>query len=252
MTNYPNKQTPEAWATQLNFASLEQQNGLPAGILTNLVRQESGGDCSITSPAGAHGLCQFMPGTAAQLGVNSGDPVSSANGAAKYLAQLKDMFGGDMDKAIAAYNWGPGNMRRNVREHPNDWQNHLPAETRKYLAAVGHGVGPTYEQRQTNGTATDEDRERETTRRRAALRDAGAPDIGNLGDLLGQMFFALIKSFLEKKIGNIQGSGPDVVPPQSVSPADTLTPTPTPAPPGPNTTAASPTTPVRSSAALTR
>jgi len=65
---YPRKQSPEAWAQQLDFAGLERKHGLPSGILTNLVRQESQGDCMAGSRKGAYGLCQFMPETARAAG----------------------------------------------------------------------------------------------------------------------------------------------------------------------------------------
>ena len=229
---YPNKQSPEQWAAQLDFAGLEKQHGLPAGVLTKLVRQESGGNCSATSPRGAHGLCQFMPATAKEFGVDSSDPKSSANGAARYLEQLMDMFDGDPAKAIAAYNWGPGNMRKNLRNHPNDWRAHLPPETTHYLSVVGSGIGESFVQRQARGALTQEDRDVEAERRRKELQEAGLSTTMSTDSLLGSLFFMLIKSFLENKFDGLekngQERGPSVVPPESVSLADRQTPARTP------------------------
>jgi soluble lytic murein transglycosylase-like protein len=88
-------------------------NGLDPALLAGLIKQESGFDPSAGSPAGARGLAQLMPGTAAELGVtNVLDPVQSINGGAAYLRQQLDAFGGDTARALAAYNAGPGAVKR--------------------------------------------------------------------------------------------------------------------------------------------
>jgi soluble lytic murein transglycosylase-like protein len=90
-----------------------QANGLDPALLAGLIKQESGFNPNAGSPAGARGLAQLMPGTAAGLGVtNVLDPVQSINGGAKYLKQQLDAFGGDVAKALAAYNAGPGAVTR--------------------------------------------------------------------------------------------------------------------------------------------
>ncbi len=84
-------------------------NGIDPALLKGLVSQESGFDPNARSGAGALGLTQLMPGTAAGLGVtNPLDPVQSLQGGAKYLRQQLDRFGGDEKLALAAYNAGPG------------------------------------------------------------------------------------------------------------------------------------------------
>jgi soluble lytic murein transglycosylase-like protein len=84
-------------------------NGIDPALLTGLVSQESGFDPNARSGAGAIGLTQLMPGTAASLGVsNPLDPVQSLQGGAKYLREQLDRFGGDQRLALAAYNAGPG------------------------------------------------------------------------------------------------------------------------------------------------
>jgi soluble lytic murein transglycosylase-like protein len=88
-------------------------NGIDPALLAGLVKQESGFNPSAGSGAGARGLTQLMPGTASGLGVtNVLDPVQSLNGGAKYLKQQLDAFGGDVTKALAAYNAGPGAVQR--------------------------------------------------------------------------------------------------------------------------------------------
>jgi soluble lytic murein transglycosylase-like protein len=88
-------------------------NGIDPALLKGLVSQESGFNPSARSGAGAVGLTQLMPGTAASLGVtNPLDPVQSLQGGARYLRQQLDRFGGDEKLALAAYNAGPGAVQK--------------------------------------------------------------------------------------------------------------------------------------------
>jgi soluble lytic murein transglycosylase-like protein len=90
-----------------------QRNGIDPALLKGLIRQESNFDPTAGSSAGAQGLTQLMPGTAAALGVgNPSDPAQSIEGGARYLRQQLDHFGGDTTKALAAYNAGPGAVER--------------------------------------------------------------------------------------------------------------------------------------------
>jgi soluble lytic murein transglycosylase-like protein len=99
------------YAAEITAAA--QANGLDPALLAGLIKQESGFNPNAGSRAGARGLTQLMPGTAAGLGVNNVlDPVQSINGGAKYLKQQLDAFGGDTAKALAAYNAGPGAVQR--------------------------------------------------------------------------------------------------------------------------------------------
>jgi Transglycosylase SLT domain len=204
--SYPRKQSPEQWATQLNFAGLERKHGLPAGVLVNLVRQESGGDSQILGPVTSNGeravgLCQFMPRTAAWRNVDANCPVSSINGAAKHLEYLMDYFKGDPEKAIAAYNWGEGNLGKLLNRHPNDWKNYLPNETKHYLAVVSKGIGRSFVQRQQAHEAiSDEDVKTEEQRRRTQLRAVGLPTLAesmDSGNVLSDLFFGLFKFFAD-------------------------------------------------------
>jgi soluble lytic murein transglycosylase-like protein len=100
-----------AFEAEINTAA--QSNGIDPALLKGLVSQESGFNPSARSGAGAVGLTQLMPGTAAALGVtNPLDPVQSLQGGAKYLRQQLDRFGGDDKLALAAYNAGPGAVQK--------------------------------------------------------------------------------------------------------------------------------------------
>jgi soluble lytic murein transglycosylase-like protein len=107
-----------------------QANGLDPALLAGLIKQESGFNPHAGSGAGAQGLTQLMPGTARGLGVtNPFDPAQSIMGGAKYLKAQLDAFGGDVTKALAAYNAGPGAVKRFGGVPPY-------AETQNYVRAV--------------------------------------------------------------------------------------------------------------------
>ncbi len=93
------------------FSRAASRHGVDASLLAAVAQQESNFNSSAVSPAGAQGLMQFMPATAAGLGVNPLDPTSAVDGAAKYLSQLTRQFG-STDLALAAYNAGPGTVTR--------------------------------------------------------------------------------------------------------------------------------------------
>ena len=99
----------------MDYRSLASQiaveEGVDPDLFMRLVEAESSFDPNATSSAGAIGLTQLMPGTASDLGVDPTDPVQNLRGGARYLKQQLDDFG-DPILALAAYNAGPGNVRK--------------------------------------------------------------------------------------------------------------------------------------------
>lgn len=92
------------------LSSAASTYGVPLSLLTSVAKAESSFNPAAVSPAGAQGLLQLMPATAASLGVtNPFDPTQNANAGAQYLSQLYTQYG-DWNTALIAYNEGPGNL----------------------------------------------------------------------------------------------------------------------------------------------
>jgi soluble lytic murein transglycosylase-like protein len=117
----------------------------PASLVKAVMRVESAGKANAVSPKGASGLMQLMPGTAKSLGVDPTDPQQNVEGGSRYLRELLDKYNSE-ELALAAYNWGPGNMDRAIRKvkaagSKATWANLLkevkvPKETRQYVPRV--------------------------------------------------------------------------------------------------------------------
>lgn len=106
-----------------------RKHGVDAGLIRAVIRAESGFDPQATSSKGAMGLMQLMPETARDLGVDDPyDPVQNVMAGTKYLKTLLHRYNGDTNTALAAYNWGMGNVERNPGR--------LPEETKTYIARV--------------------------------------------------------------------------------------------------------------------
>lgn len=120
------------------IAAAEDRNGIPSGMLERLLYQESRYrpeiiSGAVRSPAGATGIAQFMPATAADFGINPLDAYQSIDAAGRYLGQLYRRFG-TWEQALAAYNWGMGNVARKGMDA-------APLETRNYFSQILADLG---------------------------------------------------------------------------------------------------------------
>ena len=103
--------------------------------------ESSGGKNAGSSPAGARGVYQFMPSTAAQYGVkNLDDPEQERGGARRYLNDLLKKYHGSTASALAAYNWGPGNVDKVQKQYGDQWIDHLPSETSNYIKKIADAM----------------------------------------------------------------------------------------------------------------
>ena len=127
---------PEQTALRTGFGAeldrMIEAESLRQGVAPDLVRAivqvESGGRTDARSRAGAIGLMQLMPGTASMLGVDPEDPAQNLAGGVRYLRDMAAQFG-DLDRTLAAYNAGPGAVRRFNGVPPY-------AETQNYIQSI--------------------------------------------------------------------------------------------------------------------
>lgn len=152
----PWRQTLSPGQTLVGGQETGEQGLPPDDIFARMLHTESRGrqfganGQPLTSPAGAIGIAQVMPGTAPEAARLAGLPFddnryrndpeyNQALGRAYFEKQLADF--GDPEKAVAAYNAGPGGVQRAVQKGGENWKNYLPAETKGYLQSV-FGAAP--------------------------------------------------------------------------------------------------------------
>lgn len=111
------------------ISKASRKYGVDVGLIKAVIQAESDFNPQAVSHAGARGLMQLMPATARSLGVHdSFDPEQNVMGGTRFLKDMLQRYNGNVDSALAAYNWGPGNVDKRA--------DHLPRETRDYLARV--------------------------------------------------------------------------------------------------------------------
>lgn len=131
---------PGRFAYHETVRRLAREHAVEFRLVMAIIASESGGDPAAVSPAGAIGLMQLTPDTAARLGVDPWDPEQNIEGAVKYLASLLSSFR-SQDLSLIAYNAGPGFARRYRRGEVE-----LGAETRAFLIRVGRLLQPKHAQ----------------------------------------------------------------------------------------------------------
>lgn len=121
------------------LSAVSQKYGIPQHMLYSVWAQESRkGNMKKSSAAGAKGHFQFMPGTAKAYGISGRewDFDASSDAAARYFQWLLKHYNGDHNKALAAYNWGNGNLDQAIKRYGNDWLSHAPKETQGYVNSI--------------------------------------------------------------------------------------------------------------------
>ena len=123
----PTRKDAQAFEALIQEAS--ETFGVDTGLIRSVIKAESDFDPKARSRSGAIGLMQLLPSTAAELGVRDlYNPRQNILGGTRYLAMLLDRYGGNIQSALAAYNWGPGNLQKT--------SGRLPRETEAYIQRV--------------------------------------------------------------------------------------------------------------------
>jgi len=132
---------PPATLPQSQYVAIAQQDAIAVGIspvyFVRQINQESGFNPYAVSPAGAEGIAQFEPGTAAGLGIDPFNPIQALNAAAHLMASYANQYGGNYAMALAAYNAGSGTVQYAINTcGAANWMNCLPPETRNYIYVI--------------------------------------------------------------------------------------------------------------------
>jgi hypothetical protein len=112
--------------------------GIPGGYYAAQIKQESGFNPKAVSPAGAEGIAQFLPSTAAGWNppFDPFDPMASLNAGAQYMINGLHTYAGDYAAALAAYNAGGGTLASCMKQMGVSWLNCMPSETQNYVRII--------------------------------------------------------------------------------------------------------------------
>lgn len=148
-------ETMGRWAPKIVPGDMDRLTNIVLAMESGGRRYDAGGGL-LESPKGAKGEMQVMDGTNRDPGYGvkpaaDDSPEERARVGRDYLAAMVREYDGDVSKALAAYNWGPGNLDRAVKEHGPNWLQAAPEETRSYVergvrefgAGAGRGKRPS-------------------------------------------------------------------------------------------------------------
>lgn len=192
-TGVPNRYSGK-YAKEINAAT--SKHGLDPNLIAAIIKQESNFNNNVTSHAGAQGLMQLMPGTAKSLGVkNPFNAKQNIEGGTKYIAQQLKAFDGNLDKALAAYNAGPGNVKKHGGIPPFK-------ETQDYVKKVS----ADYKKRGGNASSAQlqADASKDAANQAQAIDQAKSDLLGmqdemaQIGDEIEELYFAIVESHLEQ------------------------------------------------------
>jgi hypothetical protein len=112
--------------------------GIPGGYFAAQIKQESGFNPNAVSSAGAEGIAQFLPSTAAHWNppFDPFDPIASLKAGAQYMANGLHLYAGDYAAALAAYNAGGGALSACMKQAGVAWLSCMPPETQRYVPAI--------------------------------------------------------------------------------------------------------------------
>jgi len=126
--------SPRELAPIIHQAS--EKYGVDRGLIRAVIKAESNFRPQSTSPKGAMGLMQLMPETAREVGVKDPyDPFENIMGGTRYLKGLLNRYQGNIPLALAAYNWGAGNVEKYPDRLPQETRNYIMRVTQEYRSA---------------------------------------------------------------------------------------------------------------------
>lgn len=175
------------------FEEAAEKYDVPVNLLMAVGKAESGYNADAVSSAGAMGVMQLMPSTAAALGVdNAFDARSNIMGGAKYLSQKLQQYNGDIDLTLAAYNAGSGNVEKYGGVPPFD-------ETINYIRRIREYMGQELSTGKTvTGAASDN-----TTGQSKKAAAAGTASGTDLTQLLAEYFVGMMRLQMMNKVSSL-------------------------------------------------